>query len=273
MVERASRPSARTNARRPPIRFDPHALGSWTRNRLDGAVFAAMPMIDVGVDARVLEIVLVIILLVLSLALHEVAHAWVAYRCGDTTARDLGRLTLNPIAHIDPWMTIALPALLYYSTGFAFGGAKPVPVSFHRLRHPLRDMSLVAIAGPLTNLLLAVVFLLLFKLMVLHGWYNDAAETQQERMHDLLPRVLLRGAGLNVVLTVFNLFPIPPLDGSRVMAWLLPSSARDAYLAFERWGMILVFVLLVLPKSPLVNVLEGAVNALETVLFRVTGLG
>lgn len=270
--ESASSVRARTNARRPAIRFDPHALGSWTRSRLDGAVFAAMPLVDLGVDANVLKIVLVIVLLVLSLSLHEVAHAFVAYRCGDTTAKDLGRLTLNPIVHIDPWMTILLPALLYTTTGFVFGGAKPVPVSYHRLRHPLRDMSLVALAGPVTNFVLAFVFLLLFKLMVEQGWYNDAALTPRARARDLLPQVLLAAAGLNVVLTVFNLFPIPPLDGSRVMAWLLPSSARDAYLAFERWGLVLVFVLLVLPGSPLRRIFFAGVNTLETWLYRAAGL-
>jgi Zn-dependent protease len=220
----------------------------------------ALPQL--GFDTDTLKFVLVIVLLVLCLSLHEVAHGVVALSCGDTTARDAGRLTLNPIVHIDPVMTVILPAFLYLTTGFVFGGAKPVPVNFHRLRHPWRDMSLVALAGPLSNLLLAVLFLFLYKLMVTTGWYNGAGADAYERRLDLLPQVLLTTVNLNVVLTVFNLFPIPPLDGSRIMAWLLPDNLRHAYVAFERWGLVLVVALLVLPMSPLRGVFQGAVSAL-----------
>jgi Zn-dependent protease len=183
-----------------------------------------------------------LVLLVLSLGAHEAAHAWVALKCGDSTGKDLGRLTLNPIPHIDPWMTVLLPALLFFGSGgrIMFGGAKPVPVQFHRLRHPWRDMSLVAIAGPLTNLVIAVLLLASFRLFVETGWYNGAAETRSARVHDLLPSVLFASAGFNVLLFVFNLVPIPPLDGSRVMAWLLPTNLRESYVALERWGMLIV---------------------------------
>ena len=180
------------------------------------------------------ETTLVIAFLILSLALHEVAHGWVALRCGDPTARDLGRLSLNPIVHVDIVWTLIVPALTYMSGGFLFGGAKPVPVDFRRLRHPLRDMALVAVAGPLTNLVLAALFLVAWKLAVWVGSYGEL---------DLLPRVLVGTMQFNAILFVFNLIPIPPLDGSRIMTWLLPAGMREPYAALERFGMILIIAL------------------------------
>ena len=179
----------------------------------------------------------VIVFLVISLGLHEMAHAWVALKCGDPTARDLGRITVNPIVHIDLFMTILLPAMLYiFSNGsMVFGGAKPVPVAYHRLRKPLRDMMLVAIAGPLTNFLLAILFYAAWKGLV----YTDLYEPDQR-----LPRVLAGCVGFNILLTVFNLIPIPPLDGSRVMRWLLPQSVRESYDVLERFGMLILIVLI-----------------------------
>lgn len=192
---------------------------------------------------------MILVLLVLSLGAHEAAHAWAALKCGDSTGRDLGRLTLNPIPHIDLWMTILLPSLLLLASQgqFVFGGAKPVPVQFHRLRHPWRDMSLVALAGPFTNLFLALVFLVAREFFRRTGWYNGAEASYDLRGGDLLLVVLKESARFNVLLFVFNLVPIPPLDGSRVMAWLLPSNLRESYVAIERWGMMIVLALLYLP--------------------------
>jgi Zn-dependent protease len=197
-------------------------------------------------DFEPVGLALTIVLLVICLGIHEAAHGWVALKCGDPTARDLGRITLNPIPHIDPFMTILLPALLFIAShgGMIFGGAKPVPVNFHRLRHPWRDMSLVAIAGPLSNLLLAVFFVAAFKFFLVHPLYNGAALTMEERIQDLLPRVLIGAAAFNVLLAVFNMVPIPPLDGSRVMAWLLPEGLRGTYVGLERYGMLIIFGLL-----------------------------
>ena len=130
---------------------------SITIDILSLAMFDGLPPIGVAVALA---------LLVISLGIHEAAHAWVALKCGDTTARDLGRITLNPIPHIDPFMTVILPVLLVVSGGFFFGGAKPVPVNFHNLRHPLRDMALVALAGPVSNFFLAAFFFLCEKVMV-----------------------------------------------------------------------------------------------------------
>ncbi len=182
-----------------------------------------------------IELALIIAFLVLSLGVHEAAHAGVAYLRGDTTARDLGRLTLNPLAHIDPFFTILLPTVLYMTVGFIFGGAKPVPVNPNRLRHPLRDMMLVALAGPVSNLLLAFLFSVVFKILV---YVVDMPPSA------LAPRVMQQAVFFNLVLAIFNMIPIPPLDGSRVMAYLLPAGLRETYVGLERMGMLIVFVLL-----------------------------
>ncbi len=218
------------------------------------------------------QLVLTIVLLVISLSVHEAAHGWVAWKCGDPTAKDLGRITLNPIPHIDPFMTIVLPAIMLYTSGFVFGGAKPVPVNFHRLRHPWRDMSLVALAGPGSNLLLAVFFLIAWKFFITTGWYNNAAELAILRDQDLLPQILSKAVFFNVLLTVFNLVPIPPLDGSRVMAWLLPPALREPYGHLERWGILIVFGLVFL--SPGFNaLLHSSMYGIIRLLDRIVSLG
>ena len=178
----------------------------------------------------------VVAFLILSLGIHEAAHAWVANLCGDSTAKDMGRLTLNPIPHIDPLMTILLPAVLILSgSGFIFGGAKPVPVLYSRLRQPARDMMLVALAGPISNILIAIVLLLATKILVYTGGMS---------MGQLAPQVLMMSVKFNLLLAVFNMIPVPPLDGSRVLAYLLPSSLWPSFQALDRYSMLLIFVLL-----------------------------
>jgi Zn-dependent protease len=229
-----------------------------------------LALLDFAADP--LYVALVLTLLVVSLGVHEAAHAWAADLCGDPTARQLGRLTLNPMAHIDWMWTVAIPAFFLLTSGFLFGGAKPVPVDFHRLRSPWRDMSLVAAAGPLSNLLLAALFLFLWKLAVHTGFYNGAAESLYSRPADLLPRVLDTLVSVNVLLMVFNLIPIPPLDGSRITAWLLPKELRPRYMALERWGLFLVFALIWL--VPGFNALQrDAIHWVEGVLEAIIGLG
>lgn len=146
-------------------------------------------------------------------------------------------MTLDPIPHIDPFMTILLPAVLFFTTGMMFGGAKPVPVNYFRLRNPLRDMMLVAIAGPLSNFLLAILFLIVMKVLVHVAGFGS---------NEVAVMVMMGAVRWNLLLAAFNMIPVPPLDGSRVMAFLLPSSLREGYVGLERYGMILVFGLLFL---------------------------
>jgi Zn-dependent protease len=213
-------------------------------------------------DTDPVEVVMTLVLLIICLGVHEAAHAWVALKCGDPTARDLGRITLNPIPHIDLFMTILLPAMLFVGSGgrMMFGGAKPVPVNFHRLRHPWRDMSLVALAGPVSNMILALFFIAAWKFFMKTGLYNGASPIEV-RTNDFLPKVLASAVGFNALLAVFNLVPIPPLDGSRVLAWLLPDGLRASYVGLERFGMIVIFGLLYM-SSGFNAQLNGAVNAL-----------
>ena len=189
-----------------------------------------------AVDPKTLEITLIIAFLVLSLGIHEAAHAWVASLCGDDTAKDEGRLTLNPIPHIDPIMTILLPAILALTTPFIFGGAKPVPVDPRRLRKPHRDMMLVALAGPVSNLILSGIFLVALKFLVLV--IEMPADT-------LAPRVMYGSVFANLLLAAFNMLPIPPLDGSRVLMYLLPRDLKAPYASLERFGMLFVMLIIV----------------------------
>jgi Zn-dependent protease len=215
----------------------------------------------IGSDGRILHGALVIGMLILSLGIHEAAHAWAAWRCGDSTAKDLGRMTLDPIVHIDLVWTILLPAFLYFSnTGFIFGGAKPVPVDYHRLRKPARDMMLVALAGPLSNLLLAVLFLSIYKAMIYGGGMSP---------NELAPSVIMSSAFFNIVLAVFNMIPVPPLDGSRVVAYLLRGQARESYVMFERFGLVVIIVLMV--SGLLQRVLIPAVFSALGFIDSVTG--
>lgn len=189
-------------------------------------------------------IALIVAFLVISLGVHEAAHGWVALQCGDTTARDMGRITLNPFAHVDLFMTIILPVLSLLTFGFPFGGAKPVPVNFHALRKPYRDMALVAIAGPLSNILLAMVFFLAQKIIVEELGLWQPVQMGLGVVKPIGYSVLEYSIYLNLILAAFNMLPIPPLDGSRVMTWILPSSLRPAYMRFEGFGLLIIFFLI-----------------------------
>lgn len=180
------------------------------------------------------QIALLVLPVIIAITFHEAAHGFVAYACGDTTAKDQGRVTLNPLKHIDLFGTVIMPLLLIFTTGAMFGYAKPVPVNFRALRNPRRDMMLVAAAGPLMNFVLAFGFALLLRV------YLSAAPEPEEFYANLF----IRSVSLNVMLAVFNLIPFPPLDGSKVIAPLLPWSLARPYLALERFGMVLLLVLL-----------------------------
>lgn len=178
----------------------------------------------------------IIAVVILAVTVHESAHAFVADRLGDPTARRLGRITLNPLPHIDLFATILLPGLLLLiGSPILFGGAKPVPVIFGNLRHPWRDMALVALAGPVSNLLQAGFWAALLSVLLHTGaWQGESAGVQ----------ILQWGIKFNVILTILNLMPIPPLDGSRVMAYVLPMEARRVYISLEPFGLFLIFGLL-----------------------------
>jgi len=188
--------------------------------------------------------------IVMAITFHEAAHGFVADRRGDSTARLLGRLTLNPLVHIDLVGTVLVPLFLYFTSGFVFGWAKPVPVDFTKLHRPKADMVWVAAAGPLTNLALAVVCGLLLKLMPAAG--GDAAGFS---VVGPLRQMLEFGVVVNALLMVFNLLPLPPLDGGRVLVGLLPPPSSERVAAVEPYGFMILILLLIEPFHLLQRVL------------------
>lgn len=181
-----------------------------------------------------------VIPVIIAVTLHEAAHGWVAWRLGDDTAYQLGRVTFNPLKHIDPFGTILLPALLLLGSGgrMMFGFAKPVPVNFGRLRQPRRDMVLVALAGPASNLLIALVATAL-----IHGAVQLDGDVREWVTINLLNTIRI-----NILLCLFNMIPLPPLDGGRVAVGLLPAPLAIQFARLERVGfIILLAALFVLP--------------------------
>ena len=172
-----------------------------------------------------------IIIFFLAVVIHEYAHGATAYWLGDRTAKYAGRLTLNPLAHIDPFGTVLLPILLVISRSpVIFGWAKPVPINYWGLRNPKKDILWVGLAGPLANIILAAGLSLLLKM--------DLA------VPTFITQLILQGILINLVLAVFNLIPVPPLDGSRILISILPAGLTKQYAAIERYGFIILFILL-----------------------------
>lgn len=176
----------------------------------------------------------------LGIILHEIAHGWVAERCGDPTARFMGRLTLNPLPHIDP-VGLAVFGLTSLSGAFVFGWAKPVPVDPRHFRNPARDMMLVALAGPLTNFLLAVAFGLALWVAV---FVLPFAQLRTNTAYQFALSSLQAGVIINFGLGWLNLLPIPPLDGSKILAYFLPADWAWRFMNLGRYGFVILLLLL-----------------------------
>lgn len=186
-----------------------------------------------GIEGIVEQAAVWAIPLLTAITLHEAAHGYVAYRLGDSTAYQEKRVTLNPLRHIDPLGTILIPLLLLcVGSPFIFGYAKPVPVNFSRLRSPRRDSVLVALAGPMSNLIMAFLWAVL-KLMLFLFWQNA-----------FLFKVVDAAIVVNLVLFAFNLFPLPPMDGGRILVCLLPQQLSDGLARVERYGFFILMGLI-----------------------------
>lgn len=203
------------------------------------------------------DIVTVVAVILVSMILHELMHGLVAYVLGDDTAKLQGRLTLNPLKHIDPFMTIILPVLLAISGGPIFGGAKPVPFNPSRLKYGEWGMALVAIAGPLTNLLIAFVT---FGVLTIGGFSGAS----------VIGTVLFTATIVNLGFFVFNMIPIPPLDGSRVLYAFAPDFVRRGMMAIEQsGGIIVILVIVLLASSLLATYMNAAIGAILQVFIGV----
>ncbi len=187
------------------------------------------------------SLVIILTILIFSAILHEVAHGYVADRLGDPTARLAGRLTLNPKSHIDPLMSIALPLLLVISgSPIIFGAAKPVPIDPFNLKEGRKDLAIVSLAGPLTNIVLAIIASLIFKSFPYLTFIPF-------EISSIVSSILLQIVNLNLLLGIFNLMPIPPLDGSKIAALLLPKELANVYLSLSSFGFIIIIFLLLAP--------------------------
>jgi len=192
-----------------------------------------------------------------AITLHEVSHGLAARHFGDRTAEMLGRLSLNPIKHIDPMGTIAVPALMFIMSGFLFGWAKPVPVNFRNLRNPKRDMIFVALAGPAANIVMGIGWALLLKLVFAFGLAQAVPGQFLISMAEI-------GISINILLAAFNLLPIPPLDGGRVLRGVVSESIGQYLDRIEPFGLIIVVILLVsgllwVLVSPMLALVRGLI--------------
>lgn len=210
--------------------------------------------------AYFVTILIAFVVILVSMMLHELAHGLVAYKLGDDTAKSEGRLTLNPLKHLDPILSIAMPLLLFLSGGPIFGGAKPVPVDSRRLKHGVWGMAMVAIAGPLTNFILAFVAFLLGHFT--GGLYTDG----------IIGEIFSDFLFINLGFGIFNLIPIPPLDGSRVLYAIAPDGVREVMARMENWGIMIVLILVIAVPGWLSMVVGGAMNGILEFFYWIVGV-
>ncbi len=199
-----------------------------------------------------------VIPVIFAVTLHEVAHGWVASRFGDQTAKSMGRLTLNPIKHIDPVGTIVVPAIMYFTSGFIFGWAKPVPVNWRNLGHPRRDMALVAIAGPTANFLMLLFWAILAKVIVWLG-------SDPNYLTQVIFIMCGIGITINMILMILNLFPLLPLDGGRVLTAMLPRNLAITFSRLEPYGLIILVLLLF--SGILWKILMPVIGGMESLIY------
>ena len=197
----------------------------------------------------------------LAITLHEVAHGWAARYLGDPTAASLGRLTLNPLKHIDPVGTILVPGILFFIGGFLFGWAKPVPVNMSRLNDPKRDMALVAVAGPASNFVMAFIWAFVLKIGI---------EMDDQSIGYIFVEMGKVGLVINLILMVLNMIPIPPLDGGRVLAGVLPDHMSQGLAKIEPYGLFIIFGLLAM--GLLGKFLSGPLTFFQSLITKSVGL-
>lgn len=201
----------------------------------------------------------ILVILFFSIIFHEYAHGYVAMRCGDNTAKYAGRLTFNPIPHVDLFGTVILPLLLYFTqSSFLFGWAKPVPVNPYNFRNPEIDNLKVSLAGPVSNLLLAVGFTIL---SILLGMFF------KEYFYILIP-YLKYGLKMNVLLAIFNLIPIPPLDGSHVLSYFLPPDLALKYQQIQQYGMMLLVIFIMTPLFDIVYFFTDGISNILLIIIQ-----
>ena len=208
---------------------------------------------------NILGVVVVLCVIVFSMMLHELAHGGMAYLLGDETAKEDGRLTLNPLKHLDPFMSVILPLISYLLGGVVFGGAKPVPVNPHRLKGREWGMAAVAIVGPLTNFVLAFVSFLILEL------------TSVNTGSGLAYTILIEMVFVNLGFGVFNLIPIPPLDGSRVLYVLMPDGVREFMDKMEKFGIYIIYILILVGGGVFSSVMTGAIQGIIDGFYWIIG--
>ena len=213
----------------------------------------------------ILEIIIVLTVILLSMTIHEAMHAFMGYVLGDNTAKEEGRLTLNPIRHIDPVMTILLPLTMVVLHAPVFGGAKPVPFNPNRVRFGDWGAALVALSGPITNLVIAFIA---FGVGVFSGVIDNAGAVQPT----IFGLIISTAVSVNLGFFVFNMLPIPPLDGSRILYAVAPNSIRGVMQKIEQNGILLVMIIVVLFSDVIGQVMSGCIRAILRVFMNIFGV-